>query len=316
MICTRNVIIHENSKNTEFGNEPGKASFLEVPDDATSFLPSHQLKDEQVWLNQLLDNNPNAKDILIYIHGYNMSNADVMKRHKILKAGLQRNGWDGELVTFAWPSGTNPVLYWEDRFDAMNVAFELVRSGIKFLVDRINAGCNLNVHVIAHSTGALIARESFYYADKTEGTSKSNWSAGQIVFIAGDVSSKSMHGEQSDPLYNHSKRFTNYFSNHDSILSISDGKRLGFENRVGRVGLPVDSSDHSLDVNCSDYYLQNKTMLDDAMGDDPAKHPHSWYFWSEMFLQDLVYTLKGELDRNAIPTRNPIDNNDFSLKTK
>ena len=280
-----------------------------VPDGATDFSPRDKVNNEKVWLTKLLAGR-DIKDILVYVHGYDMDRQNTLLRHNVLKKGLKENGWKGELVTFAWPSGTHPLLYWEDGFDALDIAAELVKKGIKFIVDQTNAGCKINVHLIAHSTGALIVRESFDYIKRTQNVGFNDWAASQIIFIAGDVSSKSMEGTMSDQLYRHCARLTNYFSNYDSILAISNAKRLGFENRVGRVGLPQSSPEKSIDINCSDYYDANKDKLNVVQ----AFKPHSWYFWSDKFLQDLVYTLKGELDRNVIPTREKRADGEFYLK--
>ncbi len=307
MNCVRKVVTKKNER--IFGDEPGETSFLIVPEDATDFSPKDKAKDNKTWLAKLLAGR-NIEDILIYVHGYDMDRENTLYRHKLLKKGLAENGWKGELVTFVWPSGTQALLYWEDRFDALNVAAELVKGGIKYLVDQINSGCTINVHVIAHSTGALIVRESFNQARTTQKTAESNWTTSQLIFIAGDVSSLSMETEKSQELYIHCARLTNYFSNYDSILGISNAKRLGFANRVGRVGLPVATPEKAIDINCSDYYIEHENTLSVKN----AFKPHSWYFWSKEFLMDLVYTLQGNLDRNVIPTREKKSDGELYLK--
>jgi hypothetical protein len=42
---------------------------------------------------------------------------------------------------------------------------------------------------------------------------------------------------------------------------------------------------------------------------------HSWYLEDSIWYDDLAYTLKGQLDRNLIPTRTRVGDNDFVLKT-
>jgi hypothetical protein len=41
---------------------------------------------------------------------------------------------------------------------------------------------------------------------------------------------------------------------------------------------------------------------------------HSWYLEDSIWYDDLAYTLKGQLDRNLIPTRTRVGENDFALK--
>ncbi|MDP2388152.1 MAG: alpha/beta hydrolase [Bacteroidota bacterium] len=306
-ICTRNVKGRGNR--VQFGNEPGEATFLVVPEDNTSLSPSYKQPTQKAWLAKLLAGRE-LKDILIYIHGYNMDMENVVQRHKILKAGLQQNGWNGELVTFVWPSNTEPLLYLEDRHDAKRVSMELVSKGMRFFEQQVLDGCRINVHVIAHSTGAFILRESFTDSIKTAYASD-NWTASQIIFIGGDIASSSMEGMMGTPVYNRCVRFTNYFSNYDSILGLSGVKRLGLENRVGRVGLPMGSPEKAVDVNCSEYYEKYK----DSIQVENAAHSHSWHFWSKEFFKDLVYTLKGEMDRHVIPTRELRSDGELYLKT-
>jgi hypothetical protein len=308
LICTRNI--ESTGNESEFGNEPGDACYLIVPEESGDFNPSNIIVGDKIWLTKLLAGRA-LTDVLVYVHGYDMDRANTLKRHRILKKGLQEKGWEGELVTFAWPSGTKPLLYWEDRFDALDVAYQLVSRCIRLLDDQVAAGCDLNVHVIAHSTGALIVRESFNMAQTAILNKDASWTTGQIVFIAGDVSAESMAGSKSDGLYIHCGRLTNYFSNYDSVLAVSSAKRLGFANRVGRVGLPKDAPQKAVDVNCSDYYHLHKDEL--APKIEGAFLPHSWYFWSDWFLEDLFHTLSGNLDRNVIPTRSTDENEELWL---
>ncbi len=58
MICKRNAIINENSKNSEFVKESEKASFMEVSDEAKSSLPKHLQSSEMIWLTQLITKKP------------------------------------------------------------------------------------------------------------------------------------------------------------------------------------------------------------------------------------------------------------------
>jgi esterase/lipase superfamily enzyme len=308
MICVRNQ--ERQNGQPEFGNEPGSATFLVIPDGATDFHPSDKVASDKTWLNKLLAERPGLKDILIYVHGYDMDRSNTLYRHNVLKDGLKKFGWDGEVITFAWPSGTKSLLYWEDRFDALNTAWELVDKGIKFFVSQMQAGCTINVHVIAHSTGALIVRESFAQAQTTQATSETNWSTSQMIFISGDVSSTSMEGVMSDAIYRHCVRFTNYFNPYDGILAISNTKRFGFENRVGRVGLPLASPKKAVDINCGPYYKENENNIHPVN----AFKSHSWYFFDDTFLEDLAFTLKGELDREVIPTRELRDDGELYLK--
>jgi len=100
--------------------------------------------------------------------------------------------------------------------------------------------CRINVHLLAHSTGAYVVREAFDDADDRPAVAQRNWMVSQIALIGGDVSSQSMSegNATTESLMRHCVRLTNYSNPYDSVLKLSNVKRLGAAPRVGRVGLP------------------------------------------------------------------------------
>jgi hypothetical protein len=68
----------------------------------------------------------------------------------------------------------------------------------------------------------------------------------------------------------------------------------------------------AVDVNCSNHYKAHESKLKKKVVN--AELSHSWHFWSDTFLEDLVHTLHGELDRNVIPTRTTDGDGEFHLK--
>lgn len=290
IICTRNA------QGGLFRNEPGPTTYLEVPEVAEDFLPSHKIGAAD-FLRKII--NSENEDIVIYVHGYNMTVKQTLQRHRILRKGLEKQGFTGDVITFAWPSGDNTLLYLEDRHDAKTVAMELVNSGIKLLAKQQGKNCTINVHVIAHSTGAFIINEAFDDAETTKSTAEINWSVSQLLFIGGDVSSDSMSVDRGEKVYRHCNRLTNYFSGYDTALAVSNVKRVGAKNRVGRVGLPPDSPSKAVDVDCGPYYLKKKDQIVVIDG-EPT---HSWYFYSEEWLRDAYETMVLRIDRSVISTR-------------
>ena len=89
------------------------------------------------WFNELKDNVETTKDengvyngnILVYIHGYNNNQDKLLKRHRQLKKSLQKNGFNGVVVSFDWPSEGNPLEYYNDRDDAKNTALNFITDG-------------------------------------------------------------------------------------------------------------------------------------------------------------------------------------------
>lgn len=301
IICTRSV------RNNSFTNEPGNASYLAVPSEAKAMQPADKIGTAE-FLRNIINNE--MENIAIYVHGYNMTNEETLFRHRVLKKGLAEQGFTGDLITFAWPSGKNPILYLEDRHDAKKVSMELVNSGIKLLAKQQGKKCTINVHLIAHSTGAFIVNEAFDDSETTQETAEINWTVNQILFVGADVSSDSMSTERAQSIYRHCNRLTNYWSPYDSALAISNVKRVGAKNRVGRVGLPDNTPSKAVDVDCGNYYNINKNKLEVTEG----HHSHSWHFYSKEWLKDAFETMMLNIDRNVISTRELI-NGELRLKT-
>lgn len=294
IICTRSA------QGGLFRDEPGTTTYLEVPPAATDFLPSHKISVSD-FVKKII--NTQNEDIVIYIHGYNMTVKETLQRHRILRKGLEKQGFSGDVITFAWPSGKNTLMYLEDRHDAKHVAMELVNSGINLLAKQQGKNCTVNVHVIAHSTGAFIVNEAFDDAETTKSTAEINWAVSQILFIGGDVSSDSMSTARGEKVYRHCNRLTNYYSPYDTALAVSNVKRVGTRNRVGRVGLPADSPTKAVDVECGNYYSQRKNKIKIING-EPT---HSWYFYSDDWLKDAFETMVLRIDRTVISTREMVD---------
>jgi len=291
----------------EFTAQPdlGTTRYLSVPDGEVPNT-SHQIPVAQ-WVREIMQTFPTSAengptgDVLFFVHGYNNSVTNVDERHKAIQAGLTANNFSCRVVSFDWPSGTDPLAYLPDRDNAKLTAIRMVNAGIKLFVRAQDNICDINVHVLGHSTGAFVIREAFDHADDGQVTGAS-WTVGQIALISGDVSSKSYSqgNPETESIYRRCYRLTNYSNGYDKVLQISNAKRAGFSPRVGRVGLPTDAPDKTVNVDCSSYYHS-------TYGDGSATQSHSWHFTDQVFLKDLTETLRGEIDRGVIPTRTPPD---------
>lgn len=247
-------------------------------------------------------------DALFVVHGYNMSVDEVIGRHRRLKGDLIALGFKGVIVSFDWPSDDKALAYLPDRHRAKETAFRLVSDGIAYLSAEQTPSCTINVHVLGHSTGAYVVREAFNDADDKELPNMS-WTVSQVLFAAGDISAASMAAGNSDSesLYRHCARLTNYSSRYDEALDLSNVKRLGVAPRAGRIGLPGNAPPQAVNVDCTAYYAK---LADDASGVAAEDQPngfagiksHSWYFGNGAFTRDLFGVMIGE-DRTVIPTR-------------
>lgn len=303
------------TKGGHFIPEPGPTRYLKVPQGLLP-KPEHAISRTQ-WVKELSvaatwgkdsrRDNHERGDLLVFVHGYNNDLRIILDRHEQLERDLKAVGFRGALMTFCWPSDDKVINYLEDRHDAKRSAMQLVSDGIKILSAHQTPTCTINVHLLGHSTGAYVIREAFDDADDAA-LPNNAWSVSQIVLIAGDVSSGSLSegNSSTDSLYRHCYRLTNYYNKYDSVLKLSNAKRIGVAPRVGRVGLPANVSGKAVDIDCSAYFQQLSTVQSVRDEDQLAQFgsfDHSWHIGNKVFVADLFETLKGDLDRAVIPTR-------------
>lgn len=304
------VITVRNVEGKGFGNEPGKARFLKVSERLLP-KPQHAVAADD-WIREVIQSGTHGidsasgkerGDILVFIHGYNNGPQVIMQRHRQLKKDLCDNGFKGVVVSFDWPSAEQALNYWEDRGDAKKTAYNLVSDCIVRFARLQSNDCLINVHLLAHSTGAYVVREAFDDADDRSAIANSSWMVSQIMFIGADISSGclSESDPNSDSIYRHCIRLTNYWNDADAVLKLSNVKRMGTAPRAGRVGLPGEVPVKAVDVDCSSYFatLDEKNYPYAQYG----TFCHSWHIGNPLFTQDIIATMRGDLDRNRIPTR-------------
>jgi pimeloyl-ACP methyl ester carboxylesterase len=310
--------------NGAFTDAIGETTFLKLEDaDTAPFIPAQRMLGDD-WVREVIGQVAKSKDatgvlrgdVLVYIHGYNNSMEDVLTRHRILKRDLPAHGFAGTVISFDWPCYNTALAYVADREEAKKTAFGLVRDCI-CRVARMQSqlDCDINVHLLAHSTGAYVVQEAFDDADDRRAINSINWTVSQIALISGDISSSSMTEGDADTesIYGHCVRLTNYSNGNDEVLQISNIKRVGIEPRVGRVGLPPSAPPIAVNVDCSQYY--QAAVGSHAAGVTGVTASHSWQFGDEVFTEDLAQTLNGDVDRSVITTRDTVTVNRFTLKT-
>ena len=302
-----------------FSNEPGASHFLEVPAAARDLRPSQKINKTD-WVKKILSLSKKGKhgglsegEIVVYVHGYNNDTKAVLRRLRSLKKGLKANGFDGVVLAFDWPSADMALNYLEDRLDAKQTAFRLVTEGIRSFAALQEPDCRINTHIVAHSMGCYVVREAFDDADDRPGIAAQSWSVSQIVFLGADVSAASMEEGRSktSSLYRHCVRLTNYFNPFDTVLTVSNVKRVGVSRRAGRVGVNAPEPKKLVDLNCGRYWDTHGAKIK-----GPDDSPHNWYFSDKQVLKDLAYTLKGDIDRDKIPTREPGNQGNLLLRIK
>ncbi len=300
IFCARNVT------NGEFGSNPGVTKFLEVPENARQHKPGMAIA-KSAWFDKVMaiaetgrtpQGNPMG-DVLIYIHGFNVALGLMLKRHRLIRKGLEALGYKGAVVSFDWPCAESALNYLDDRVDAKLTAIRLVTDAVAPFTRFQQQDCQISSHVLAHSMGAFVLREALDDADDRRAMVTTGWSLSQVMICSGDVSAESMGASAvSSSLYRHCIRLTNYSNPYDAVLSISNAKRVGVSPRVGRIGLPASAPAKAVNVDVGIHYDENREKFADVVNSD-----HAFYFSSPTFLKDVYLTLMGDIDRAAIPTR-------------
>ncbi len=301
-------------KDARFTAEPGDVMFLKVPTTTRNgrlvagYGPGHRIGKDQ-WFEEVADLADGMKDatlerqghVVVFVHGYNNDIPIVHSRMVQLQLDLAAEDFHGLVVAFDWPSDDSTLNYLEDRWDAAEVALQLVRHGIEPLAARQRAGCDLNVHLLGHSTGAYVIMEAFTDAQKSKKLFKSDWRVAQVAFIGGDVSRDSLSPDSdwSGPMYSRIMRLTNYSNGFDDVLAVSNAKRLGVAPRAGRVGLPIPCHGKAGNVDCTAFFEKLDPKRQPAFG----TFCHSWHIGNRTWTRDFAMTMEGRIDRSAIPTR-------------
>lgn len=298
------LITARNVRRGKFGHEPGPARFLKVPANRSP-TPDHRIS-RKAWVDTVIalghtgqdpHTGEDCGDIVVFVHGYNNSPAEVARRQRQLERDMTKAGFDGAIVSFDWPSDDRAINYLEDRSDAKVTALKLVDDCLSLLAATQFRGCRINLHVVAHSMGAYVVRQAFDDADDRPAIAASNWNVSQLCLVGADVSAASMSADdaRSRSLYRHCTRLTNYQNPYDTVLKLSNVKRAGVAPRAGRRGLPADHPGNAINVNCGEHFRNNYA--------DNGDSGHSWYFADTVFLDDLVGTLSGDRDRSVVARR-------------
>lgn len=316
------ILSTRNKVNGTFGEKVGSVTYLQVPATDDDPQPSQSVNSVKQWMDAIVQqaNPPGTApgeelDVVFFVHGYNTPSKEALTRQRLVERELQARDYPCMVVGFDWPSAGSAALYLYDRGQAQDSAALLVKGGIIPFMKYTLPNCPINVHVMAHSMGGFVVREAFRSVDKLRDADLANdWRIGQLVLFAADISSSSFALGNADmvPTFNHCGRLTNYFSGYDEALAVSNAKNIDISSRVGRVGMPdnTPADDKAVDVDCGPRYaaVPNRTfkVIDGLVS-------HSWYLEDANWYDDLAYTLKGAIYRDAIPSRTLVQKNDFVL---
>lgn len=272
--------------------------YIEVRNTSSTGFSGVQLSAEK-WARRVLAQSTNGQ-VLIYVHGFNTSQIDLVKRLEKLRAKLRFNG---AVIAFDWPtrSSSSPFdllkIYRSAKTNVNKLDNILVTEGMNVLWTE-NTG--INFHVFGHSMGAYAIARAFSLPESDPGPVGKNWKVKEAVFGAADIDARMMRKDGSAALTMHirSKRLTHFHSTVDDVLQMSGQIHAGHP-RSGRAGLAPDVAPEMFDVSVQDRYLAKFQSHQQN-----TQRSHSWYLDDDGFLADLDETLRGVKAANT-STREP-----------
>ena len=206
--------------------------------------------------------NVKEKDILIFIHGFNVTFADAIRRTAQISYDLK---FKGVPVAYSWPSRGKINQYMSDEASVQYTVPHLV----KFLSKMIKNRGEANIHIIAHSMGTRAltnALKDISYIYKGKHVFKN------IILAAPDIDKDVFEESLLPHITNTTDKVTLYVSSHDSALKASNtlhsGERIGQggENVFVYEGLDtIDASgiDTSLMGLGHSYFAQKDILMTD-----------------------------------------------------
>ena len=197
-----------------------------------------------------------SRELLVFVHGFNVSFEDALLRAAQLKYDLN---FHGEIVLFTWPSRGSLFAYSADLDTAQYSGTPLA----EFLA-AIAQGPWGRVHLLAHSMGGRVSLGGLVDPAAPEK------GLGQVVLVAADVASD-FFAQQFPRLSCKSEGRTSYVASKDRALWFS-GKLVNLSGRIGYLdkepfvigGMEtVDASPVDRGFLAHSYFSDIRAVLDD-----------------------------------------------------
>ena len=197
-----------------------------------------------------------ARDVLVYIHGFNQTFETAALDAAHLSDGIR---FRGETMVFSWPSKAKLLDYGYDRESAMwsRDALEKVFSG---LITSPNVG---RIHIVAHSVGTMVTMEALRQIYTRHGIAAIE-RIGAVVFAAPDID-MDVFSSSVDRIGALAGKITVITAHNDRALAVA-GWIAGGITRVGtaekaalvQLGLHViDASQQGWGIINHDLFLSN-----------------------------------------------------------
>jgi len=217
-------------------------------------------------------------DVLVYIHGFNVSFAEAAGSAAALQHRLRKAGRDILVVMFTWPSDGKSVpfiSYKNDRDDAaasglaFSRAFQKLHAFVAAMPRTEYCGCA--IHLLCHSMGNFVLENTLWHLRKNV-PGRLPRIFGELVLASADVDDDAFETENKfGRLTELARRINVYFNRGDEALAISDATK-GNPDRLGEGGPkhPLDVPSGVVNLDCSEIVgglVEHSYYLDEAFRD-------------------------------------------------
>jgi esterase/lipase superfamily enzyme len=220
---------------------------LELSDDAEKHVVVSDVETlaQDLFIQQLRSTIEAAdeRDVLLFIHGYNVSFEDALRRAGQLGHDLK---FPGSTALFIWPSTGNVLGYLKDGVNA-EWSQPYFREFLELLLTKVGAR---RVHAIAHSMGNRLLVDAVERLNPLDAPASSA-ELSQVVFAAPDVDAEVFESKMKIAA-GHASGFTLYLSSNDLALRLS--RMLHGHGRSGGTLLAANAV-HTIDASRVDTSL-------------------------------------------------------------
>ncbi|HEY2412742.1 MAG TPA: alpha/beta hydrolase [Pirellulaceae bacterium] len=217
--------------------------------------------------------NQKGRNVLVFVHGYNVSFADAARRTAQMAADLK---FPGAAVFYSWPSQAH---FYKYRLDEKNVelSVEQLKSFLLAVAERSQA---TTINLVAHSMGNRLLTEALKEIDASSRNQGTLFN--QVVLAAPDIDAAVFKNRIAPAIVTKAQRITLYASSKDLALYASRQFNSG-DPRAGDAGndvlvipgietIDASAGDCSLLGHC--YYGDSVSILHDIqqlLANHPAR---------------------------------------------
>ena len=293
-----------------------KSAKITAYEDLTSVtkkeIPSHKNSSNQFFTN-IKEVMLQSTDVVIYIHGYNVSWKESVGAAISLQFMLNKDKSESDkkimVVLFSWPSKGSMMpfaAYNSDRNSARDSAEAVGRAILKLRdylgtlreksINKDSIRCNQEIHLLTHSMGNYVMQNAL---NKIIEESKGQYlpQIFQNIFLcAPDVDDNVLEiGKPMERLHEIAKNITIYYNNNDKAMDISDITKGNIE-RLGHNG------------NAHLNLVHNKVQQVDCTNIVSGVIQHSYYLWATVN-NDITQTINNIEFDSSLRNRKLLGNN-------